>query len=63
MRKFLGSGPAAAAGVKIQHAFKVMHTASEYELLIETHAALGGGGGLTERTMRLACGLASKGER
>ena len=59
----LGLGPCGCGGCQDPACFQGMHTASEYELLIETYATLGGDGGLTERTLRLACGLASKGER
>lgn len=57
LRDFLTSGPAAAAGIYLQHGFEVRHSRDECHAMIERYAALGGDGGLTEDSMRLACGL------
>ncbi|CAJ1456297.1 unnamed protein product, partial [Effrenium voratum] len=57
---FLRSSAAVAAGLQLQHAFEAEHTKKECEEMIEQYAAMGGDGGLTEATMREACGLPPK---
>ncbi len=57
MKKFLVSGPAIAAGLRIQHGFEINHGRGECHAMIENYAALGGDGGLTEDSMRLTCGV------
>ena len=57
LRDFLSDGPSAVAGLWIQHAFEVRHSKEECRALIEAYAAQGGDHGLTEDTIRKACGL------
>jgi hypothetical protein len=57
LKKFLGSGVACAAGLRMQHGFEHKHSAEDCRNRIESYAALGGDGCLTEDSMRLACGL------
>ncbi len=63
LNKFLVSPPAVAAGLRIQHGFEVLHGAGACRQMIEEYAALGGDDGLTEKTMRLACGLKERDRR
>ena len=57
MKENLRSQPYIAAGIKIQHGFECTYGKDDCIQLIEQWAALGGDGGLTETTMRIACGL------
>jgi hypothetical protein len=56
LKNFLVSGPAIAAGLKIQVGVEKQHSKDDCVALIEQYAALGGDSGLTEDTMRVACG-------
>ena len=60
LEDFLVSGPAIAAGLQLQHAFEAEFTKQDCMDMIENYAAFGGDGGLTESTMRAACGLAPR---
>lgn len=57
LKVFLSSGPCIAAGLHLQHGFEAKNDRLRCRTLIEQYAALGGDGGLTEDTMRKACGL------
>jgi len=57
LRKFLVSGPASAAGLRFQPGFEAVNSRDACYARIEAWAALGGDGGLTEDSMRIACGL------
>ena len=57
---FIKSGPATAAGIQLQHAFEASHSKEQCLEMIENYVVWGGDGGLTEETMRLACGLPSR---
>lgn len=57
LKPFLSSGPCIAAGLRFQHGFELRHNRIRCRSLIEEYAALGGDRGLTEDTMRKACGL------
>ena len=57
LKPFLASGPCIAAGLRFQHGFEMRHDRIRCRSLIEEYAALGGDHGLTEETMRKACGL------
>ena len=57
LKVFLESGPAVAAGLRIQHAFETKHRKKDCEAIIEGYAYLGGDLGITEAKMRQACGL------
>jgi len=63
LKDFLASPQAAAAGLRLQHAFEMKFTRDECFNMIEAYAALGGDGGLTERSMRIACGLPPRDRR
>ena len=63
LKRFLTSKPAALAGLRLQHGFEMKHSKSDCEAMIENYAALGGDGGLTEDTLRLACGLPVRSRR
>ncbi len=63
LKKFLVSPPVIAAGLHIQHGFEVLHNADACRQIIENYAALGGDDGLTEKTMRGACGLKERDRR
>jgi hypothetical protein len=63
LKQFLSSGPAVAAGLKIQHGFELKHSPENCRQLIEDYAALGGDDGLTEDKMRFACGLKPRDRR
>ena len=54
---FIKSGSATAAGIQLQHAFEASHSKEQCLEMIENYVVWGGDGGLTEETMRLACGL------
>jgi hypothetical protein len=60
LKKFLSSGVACAAGLRMQHGFEHLHSPDDCRNRIEAYAALGGDGGLTEDSMRMACGLQSR---
>ena len=47
LKKFLSSGPASAAGIRLQHGFESLHSPTECRNCIEAYAALGGDDGLT----------------
>ena len=57
LKQFLVSPPAIGAGLRLQHAFELLHDRQICRDLIEQYAALGGDDGLTEDAMRGACGL------
>ncbi len=57
LKKQITSGPAIAAGLQHQHGFELHHSKQDSIDMIEQYAALGGDDGLTEDSMRLACGL------
>jgi hypothetical protein len=57
LKKFLSSGVACAAGLRMQHGFEHLNSPAACRNRIEAYAALGGDGGLTEDSMRMACGL------
>lgn len=63
LKKFLSSGPAAAAGLRLQHGFEALHSPADCRHRIEAYAALGGDDGMTEDCMRLACGLSARNRR
>lgn len=57
LKEFLVSGPAVAAALQIQNSFEMKYTRADCEKMIEDYACWGGDGGLTEATMREACGM------
>ena len=57
LKEFLVSGPAIAAGVRTQHAFESRHNREACEKLIADYVLNGGDDGITEKTIRKACGL------
>lgn len=57
LKEFLQSGPAVAAGLRIQHSFETAHSRNDCELLISSFIYGGGGNGDTEKYLREACGL------
>ena len=57
------SGPAIAAGLQMQHAFEATHGEQDCRDIIENYAHWGKDHGLTEDTMREACGLAPRDKR
>ena len=57
LHDFLTSSPAAAAGLQLQHAFEAEHSKQQCLDIIEDYVVFGGDSGLTETTMREACGL------
>ena len=57
LKQFLVSGPAILAALQIQNAFEMRFNKEECERLIEDYAYWGGDRGLTEDTMREACGM------
>ena len=57
LKQFLTSGPAILAALQIQNAFEMKYGKDECERLIEDYAYWGGDQGLTEQTMREACGM------
>ena len=63
LNKNLNSGPASAAGIRLQHGFETLHSPIECRNCIEAYAALGGDDGLTEDSMRMACGLKARDRR
>jgi hypothetical protein len=56
LRDFLVSGPAIAAGLCLQHGIELKFARDQCCQMIEDYAALGGDGGLTVTSMRMACG-------
>ena len=56
----LQSGPYIAAGLRLQHGFESKTSKQQCIDNLEKYAALGGDGGLTEDSMRLACGLKAR---
>lgn len=60
LRVFLKSGPAIAAGLRSQHGFERMYGRERCISMIDEWAVLGQDEGLTESTMRHACGLPSR---
>ena len=56
LKQFLLSGPAILAALQIQNAFERQNSKEDCEHLIEDYAYWGGDRGLTEQTMREACG-------
>ncbi len=63
LKTFLSSGPASAAGLRLQHGFEAIHSPEECRHSIEAYAALGGDDGLTEDSMRISCGLKARDRR
>ena len=57
---FLTSPPAVGAGLQIQHAFEAEYSKQDCVNMIENYVTWGGDGGLTENTMRAACGVPLK---
>ena len=57
LKQFLTSGPAILAALQVQNAFEMKYGKDECERLIEDYAYWGGDQGLTEQTMREACGM------
>eukprot|EP00435_Cladocopium_sp_Y103_P028911 s785_g7.t1 len=57
LKQFLVSGPAILAALQIQNAFEMKFSKDDCERLIEDYAYWGGDRGLTEDTMREACGM------
>lgn len=57
LKQFLMSGPAILAALQIQNAFEMQYSKADCERLIEDYAYWGGDRGLTEQTMREACGM------
>ena len=57
LKEFLVSGPAIASSMQLQHAFEHTYSRAECIHMIESYCNLGGGQGLTEDKMRIACGL------
>ena len=57
LHQFVVSGPAVVAAIRIQHAFESKHSQDDCLRLIDEYCNQGGDRGLTEGTMRLACGL------
>ena len=57
LRTFLQSGPAACALLSLQHGFELRHSRVQCEAMIESWVTKGCDDNLTERTMRMACGL------
>ena len=57
LKQFLISGPAILAALQIQNAFEMKNCKEDCEQLIEDYAYWGGDRGLTEQTMREACGM------
>ena len=57
LKEFLVSGPAVLAALQMQIAFERKHSKAECEQMIEDYAYWGGDKGLTEQTMREACGM------
>jgi hypothetical protein len=63
LKSFLSTGPACAAGLRLQHGFETMNSPIDCRNRIESYAALGGDAGLTEDSMRIACGLQARDRR
>lgn len=63
LKQFLVSGPAILASLQIQNAFEMKFNKEECERLIEDYACWGGDRGLTEDTMREACGMPPRDRR
>lgn len=57
LKEFLVSGPAVLAALQMQVAFEMKHSKADCEQMIEDYAYWGGDKGLTEQTMREACGM------
>jgi len=60
LEDFLVSGPAAAAGLRIQHAYESTHSFEECRRYITWYARRGGDRGVGEEYIREACGLPPK---
>ena len=63
LKQFLISGPAILASLQIQNAFEMKFNKEDCERLIEDYAYWGGDRGLTEDTMREACGMPPRDRR
>ncbi|CAE7501083.1 unnamed protein product, partial [Symbiodinium necroappetens] len=57
LKSFLTSGPAVLAALQLQHAFETEHSQKDCVQVIENFVQWGGDRGLTEATMREACGM------
>ena len=60
LRTFLRSGPACAATLTLLRGFLYEKTAEECLDLLEEYVERGGDGGITRKTLRLACGLSEE---
>jgi hypothetical protein len=63
LKNFLVSGPAVAAGLRMQHGFELAHSRDACQQMVEAYASLGGDAHLTEDVMRQACGLPERDRR
>ena len=61
LKTFLTSTPAAAALFRILYGFSRTHTKAQCRDIIENYVETGLGDGITEKTMRAACGLPQQG--
>ena len=57
LRVFMQSGPAARALISLQHGFEAKHTREQCEAMIEAWVVDGMDDDVTQKTMRMACGL------
>ena len=57
LHQFVISTPAVGAAIRMQHAFESRHSQADCLRLIDAYCNQGGDRGLTEKTMRKACGL------
>ncbi|CAE7603156.1 unnamed protein product [Symbiodinium natans] len=57
LKDFLTSPQAICAALQLQHAFETQHNQQDCLQMIENYAQWGGDHGLTEKTMREACGM------
>ena len=57
LHRFVVSPPAVGAAIRMQHAFEALHSQADCLRLIDAYCNQGGDLGLTEQTMRIACGL------
>ena len=57
LKEFLCSGPAILAALQVQNSFEMKYSKGDCEQMIEDYAYWGGDRGLTEQTMREACGM------
>lgn len=60
LKHFLQSGPAIAAGLRLQHAFEAKHSKADCLRLVTEYTLSGRDRGITEKYLRRACGLPDK---